>query len=76
MNGPNDQRTTEDLRESFRYNDHDGDGKIDLEEFKTMLDELEAYVGDREARIGFDAIDSDHDGSIDFDEFVAWWTED
>lgn len=69
------ERPVEELKESFEYNDRDGDGKIDLAEFKNMLDELEAYVGEEAARIGFRAIDSDGDGTIDFDEFVAWWSE-
>jgi Ca2+-binding EF-hand superfamily protein len=69
------EQPTQELKESFDYNDSNRDGKISLEEFKTMLDELEAYIGDGEARIGFAAIDSDRDGAIDFDEFLAWWTE-
>lgn len=70
-----EEQPVAELKESFSYNDSNRDGKINLEEFKNMLDELEAYVGDSEARIGFTAIDSDHDGAIDFDEFLAWWTE-
>lgn len=70
-----DARSLEELKESFDYNDRNDDGKISLEEFKNMLDELEAYVGDAAARVGFASIDSDGDGAIDFDEFVAWWSE-
>ncbi len=70
-----DGQATTELKNSFDYNDSNRDGKISLEEFKNMLDELESYVSDGEARIGFSAIDSDHDGAIDFDEFLAWWTE-
>lgn len=70
-----DERPVAEIKQSFDYNDGNRDGKISLEEFKDMLDELESYVGDSEARIGFAAIDSDHDGAIDFDEFLAWWTE-
>lgn len=64
------------LRESFEYNDRDGDGKIELEEFIEMLDELGAEMSDQEAGIGFRDIDSNDDGRIDFAEFVAWWAED
>lgn len=70
-----DDKPIDELRESFDYNDGNGDGRISLDEFKNMLDELEAYVDDGDARIGFAAIDTDRDGAIDFDEFVAWWSE-
>ena len=70
-----DEKPIDELKESFDYNDGNGDGKISLDEFKSMLDELDAYVDDREARVGFTAIDTDRDGAIDFDEFVAWWSE-
>lgn len=63
------------LRESFNYNDPNADGKIDFDEFRRMLDDLEAGVSAEEARIGFDEIDSDDDGAIRFDEFISWWSE-
>lgn len=63
------------LRESFRYNDANKDGLIELVEFVEMLGQLEADVGDDEARIGFDEVDTDDDGAISFEEFVAWWRD-
>lgn len=71
-----DEEKIEELREAFEYNDRDGDGKIEIGEFVTMLDELEAGVTAAEARLGFQDIDRNDDGLIDFNEFVAWWTED
>lgn len=65
----------EELRESFRYNDSNDDGKIDFGEFVNMLKDLEAGVEAQAARLGFDEIDTDDDQAIEFDEFVAWWTE-
>lgn len=65
----------EELRESFDYNDANNDGKIELDEFVSMLQGLDAFGGRDEARIGFESVDSDGDGSIDFNEFVAWWQE-
>lgn len=73
MNG--DDEATDDLKESFDYNDRDGNGRIDLGEFISMLDELEAGVSDDEARIGFETIDADGDGAIEFGEFLEWWNE-
>ncbi len=66
----------EELRETFDYNDRDDDGRIELDEFIDMLDELEAGMAEKEAKIGFNDIDTNDDGLIDFDEFVAWWTQD
>ena len=67
-------RQIAELRESFRYNDFDKDGRIDLGEFIEMLEQLEAQVSRQEARIGFGEIDSDDDGTIDFEEFMGWWS--
>jgi calmodulin/calcium-binding protein CML/plastin-2 len=66
----------DELRESFDYNDRDGDGRIQLDEFVVMLDELEAEMSEEEAQTGFKDIDSNDDGLIDFAEFCAWWAED
>ena len=74
-NKPNDEQLDE-LREAFDYNDRDRDGKVQLDEFAEMLDELEAVMSDAETRVGFQDIDTNDDGLIDFAEFVAWWSED
>ena len=74
-NRPNDEQLDE-LRETFDYNDRDKDGRIQLDEFSAMLDELEADMSPSEIEIGFKDIDTNDDGLIDFDEFVAWWAED
>jgi Ca2+-binding EF-hand superfamily protein len=65
----------EEFRESFEYNDLDGDGKIEFGEFLKMLNALDADMTREEARIGFDEVDTDSDGLIDLDEFIARWTE-
>ncbi len=67
----NDER--EELREAFDYNDRNSDGMIQIEEFLEMLEDLEADISDREARIGFQDIDTNDDGLIDFGEFATWW---
>jgi Ca2+-binding EF-hand superfamily protein len=66
----------DELRETFDYNDRDGDGLIELDEFAAMLDELEANMSETETRVGFNDIDTNGDHRIDFAEFVAWWTDD
>ena len=72
---PSEEQLDE-LREAFDYNDRDGDGMIEFDEFVTMLDELESGTSGQEAHLGFRDIDTNDDGLIDFEEFVAWWTED
>ena len=72
---PTEERLDE-LRETFEYNDRDRDGRIQLDEFIEMLDELEANIDEKEATVGFHDIDTNDDGLIDFEEFLAWWTED
>lgn len=65
----------EELKETFEYNDLDNDGKIELDEFRRMLEALDAGVAPDEARVGFHEIDADGDGGIELDEFVEWWLE-
>jgi Ca2+-binding EF-hand superfamily protein len=74
-NKPTEEELDE-LREAFDYNDRDGDGRIQLDEFSAMLDELEAQMTGSDIEIGFQDIDTNDDGLIDFQEFVAWWGED
>jgi len=65
------------LRETFTFNDTNGDGVLDFDEFARMmatLSGLEQGMPRAEARIGFDEIDADRDGVIGFEEFAAWWT--
>ena len=74
-NKPTEEELDE-LREAFDYNDRDGDGRIQVDEFSAMLDELEAQMTGSDIEIGFKDIDTNDDGLIDFQEFVAWWAED
>jgi Ca2+-binding EF-hand superfamily protein len=60
------------LRETFDYNDSNGDGCIGFDEFTELLSDLQSGVSEEEARVGFAEIDTNGDGAIEFDEFVAW----
>jgi Ca2+-binding EF-hand superfamily protein len=64
------------LREDFEFNDSNGDGRIEYDEFRELLEFLEADMSSADVRTGFAEIDTDHDGAIEFDEFVAWWMTD
>ena len=64
------------LVEEFAVADRDHDGRIDFEEFRLLLEGLDAAMSIEEMQIGFREVDADRDGSIDCREFVAWWSSD
>ncbi|HEY8540713.1 MAG TPA: EF-hand domain-containing protein [Steroidobacteraceae bacterium] len=64
------------LRREFKRVDRNHDGKVNFEEFKEMLEGLEAGMSDLEMRIGFSEVDQDKDGLIDQQEFAEWWASD
>lgn len=64
------------LKEEFVQADKDRDGRIDFEDFKLLMQGLEAGMSATELRIGFREIDTDADGLIDFREFSDWWSQD
>ena len=64
------------LLEEFASADRDDDGRIDLEEFRQLLNGLDADMSDAEIRLGFEEIDTDRDGLIDRREFADWWSSD
>ena len=63
----------DELREDFDYNDANGDGRLDRDEFAQFMRGLEVGASREQVAIGFDDIDRDNDGYIEFEEFVAWW---
>jgi calmodulin len=64
------------LVEEFAAADRDKDGRIDFEEFKLLLEGLDAGMSIDEMQIGFRDVDADRDGWIDCREFVDWWSSD
>lgn len=65
----------EELRENFDYFDADGDGKLDLGEFSSLMKALDALDPGESAALGFRAIDTDRSGQVEFDEFVRWFSQ-
>jgi Ca2+-binding EF-hand superfamily protein len=64
------------LLEEFASADRDNDGRIDFQEFRLLLEGLEAGMSEAEMKIGFKEIDADRDGLIDRREFADWWASD
>lgn len=62
------------LRETFAFNDVNGDGRLTLGEFIRFMESVDEAMTAAECEIGFDEIDSNRDGAIDFNEFFDWWT--
>lgn len=61
------------LRARFDGYDRDGDGRIDLNEFSTLLDALGLGYEEAQVRSAFGSLDTDHDGQIGYAEFCEWW---
>ena len=76
---PRPHRQTPDARElqrEFVLVDKDHDGRVDFQEFKELMDGLDAGMSEYEMKIGFSEIDINKDGRIDCEEFIAWWSSD
>ena len=61
-------------RKVFDACDRNGDGFIDTDEFRALLELLDGDVTCAECQLNFDAADTEGDGYIGFKEFVVWWT--
>lgn len=66
----------DELRREFALADRDRDGRIDIAEFRMLLEGLEAGMSQHEMYIGFQEVDTDHDGFVDRKEFIDWWSSD
>ncbi len=69
------QERIEELKECFAEVDKNSDGRIQYDEFASLLHNLGSEVAEAECKIGFGEVDSNGDGEINFDEFAAWWLE-
>lgn len=63
----------QELKEAFDYSDADSDGKINLLEFISLLEDFGVFIDTAQAQAGFETLDTDNDGFIGFDEFAEWW---
>ena len=56
------------IRAVFDYMDADGSGEVDVDEFRSLAHRLGDGIGDREAQVIFQSIDTDGSGS------QGYWT--
>jgi Ca2+-binding EF-hand superfamily protein len=65
------------IRSAFDRFDKDGNGKIDLLEFRKLVQDLAEPAArarsSADVEADFDAIDKDAGGLIEYDEFARWW---
>ena len=66
--------TAKDLNEMFQRIDDDGNGSIDKDEMKKLVEEAGvANMSDRDYDVLFASIDLDENGTLDFVEFCAFF---
>jgi Ca2+-binding EF-hand superfamily protein len=63
----------EDLQREFERFDTDENGKIDEDEFSSLLQKLGVRLSENMAHTAFMAIDVNGNGVIDFGEFCSWY---
>jgi Ca2+-binding EF-hand superfamily protein len=59
----------------FTRFDRNGDGLIDIAEFRAILEALGDSPSQELASLEFAAIDMNSDGMVDFPEFKGWWLD-
>ena len=66
--------STNTLRSKFRAADTNRSGKLDLDQFSALVDDLEISLSRREKEICFLYLDTADAGTLTFDEFNVWFT--
>jgi calmodulin len=64
------------LQKEFVLVDQDHDGHVNFDEFKRLLEGLDAGMTHTDMQIGFREVDTNCDGFIDCREFIDWWSND
>jgi Ca2+-binding EF-hand superfamily protein len=70
---PDDTGDTNELSQTFKEFDQDGDGHITAVEFKLAMTARREQISGDEIDSIFEHADSDHDGKINLVEFITAW---
>lgn len=71
-----DQQSEEDyLLRVFGEYDENGDGYIEIDEFRRILNMLGEDPAQEILLLEFAAVDDNDDGKVDFAEFRDWWLD-
>ena len=68
-------KSVEEIKTIFEKYDTNGNGTIDWNEFRELLNELDNDLSLLDKTDTFDKVDSNHTGMISFDEFMVWWNK-
>ncbi|CAL8077351.1 unnamed protein product [Calicophoron daubneyi] len=61
----------ENLLQSFKFYDKNGDGYITAEELKAVVSKTNPHVTMKEVMETINKVDKNHDGKLDFNEFIV-----
>lgn len=57
----------------FAKYDANEDYKLEINEFKKLVDDADFILSEAEVKAGMEMMDKNANGYIEFDEFAAWW---
>jgi len=69
------QSEEENLLRIFAEYDVNGDGFIDIDEFRNLVNMLGEDPPEEILSLEFAAVDDNDDGRVDFQEFRRWWLD-
>ncbi len=67
------QKKIAEITETFEFFDRDGNGLIDFDEFRSLLQTVNPDATISQSAEGFSITDTNSDGYVDLGEFIEWW---
>lgn len=61
------------VKETFDHFDTDGNGVIDRNELRALLESLDPGFTEDDVLMGLKVLDANGNDVIDWDEFLEWW---